>query len=73
MRVTLHVAFCRSPYAHARIASVLRKEDSGYFLVTPVEKVPIEVAERRARVGLVAVREGAAAARASPSARSPRG
>jgi hypothetical protein len=24
-------------------ASVLRKEDSGYFLVTPVEKVPIEV------------------------------
>lgn len=24
-------------------ASVLRKEDDGYFLVTPVEKVPIEV------------------------------
>ena len=24
-------------------ASVLRKEDGGYFLVTPVEKVPIEV------------------------------
>lgn len=25
-------------------ASVLRREDEGYFLVTPVEKVPIEVA-----------------------------